>query len=68
MTGWATRRSDGIDGHVLGERVAAAYLNAKVSMIDRGGVELALPTVDGAELTIDGRLSRTYEMPDPDVY
>lgn len=61
-------RSDGIDGHVLGERVAAAYLNAKVAMIDRGGVDLTLPTVDGAELTIDGRLSRTYEMPDPDAY
>jgi hypothetical protein len=61
-------RSDGIDGHVLGERVAAAYLNAKVAAIDRGNIALTLPTVDGRELTIDGDLSRRYPMPDPESY
>jgi len=61
-------RSDGIDGHVLGERVAAAFLNAKISVMDRDDIEITLPTVDGAELAIDGDLSRSYEMPDPETY
>jgi hypothetical protein len=61
-------RSDGIDGHVLGERVAAAYLNTKVAVMDRPGIELTLPTVDGETLRIDGNLSRSYEMPDPGTY
>jgi hypothetical protein len=59
-------RSDGIDGHLLGERVAAAYLNGKVALMDRDNIELTLPTVDGAELTIDGDVSRSYEMPASD--
>lgn len=61
-------RSDGIDGIVLGERVAAAHLNAKVAVMERDGIELTLPTVDGQELTVDGNLSRSYTMPDPDSY
>ncbi len=59
-------RSNGIDGHLLGERVAAAYRNGKVALMDRDNVELTLPTVDGAELTIDGDVSRSYAMPASD--
>jgi hypothetical protein len=58
-------RSDGIDGYILGERVAA-YLNGKMSMINRDGISLSLPTVDGEVLTIDGDLSRSYTIPDRD--
>jgi hypothetical protein len=34
--------------------------------MDRDNIELTLPTVDGAELTIDGDVSRSYEMPASD--
>lgn len=61
-------RSDGIDGIVVGERVAAAYLNAKIAVMDRDDIRLTLPTVDGATLVIDGRLSRSYDLPEPDSY
>lgn len=53
-------RSDGREGIRLGERVAAAYLNARVASMAVDGVSLTLPTVDGEELTVDGDLSRTY--------